>query len=249
VLDYARAVGANAVEPLTRALHRVEGNTLHRQICDVLVAAAGDSLSSALDRFDIDNPQVAVDAVYIARSLELPTLTPRLRELVFYPDPRVKLEMIEWLARRTDADSTELLLQSLADLDKRVRLRVFEALADRTDPRVRECLGDLAFAKDLADRSTDEQEAIFRTLGSVGDARTVEQIRTMAEKRKLINMGKGPESKLLAIRALERIQDRSALEVLARLAEDSNEAVRLRATRAQETLQTALDAAAGEKTS
>ncbi|HEU4365909.1 MAG TPA: hypothetical protein VFT13_10660, partial [Candidatus Krumholzibacteria bacterium] len=107
-LRYATAMGRDAVEPLTRVLHRIEGSTAHRMICDTLIAIAGDSngdvVMAALERFDIDHPAVALDAVHIARSLQLP-LSPRLRELMFYPEPRVKLEMIEWLAKRQDDES------------------------------------------------------------------------------------------------------------------------------------------------
>jgi HEAT repeat protein len=98
----------------------------------------------------------------------------------------------------------------------------------------------------LAERGADEQEAIFKTLGSVGDTHTVDQLRGLLEKRKLINLGKGNDSKLLAIKALERIRDRSALDVLTRLCEDSSEAVRLRAQRAKEHLSDALAAKRGE---
>jgi hypothetical protein len=128
----------------------------------------------------------------------------------------------------------------LGDLDKRVRLRVLEALATRNEPRVREKLSEIAFAKDLAERAPDEQEAIFKTLGSVGDTHTVDQLRALLEKRKLIHLGKGNDSKMLAIKALERVRDRSAIDVLTRLCEDGHEAVRMRAQRAKDNLSAAL---------
>ncbi|MDH4037070.1 MAG: HEAT repeat domain-containing protein [Candidatus Krumholzibacteria bacterium] len=246
-LRYAKSIGRDAVEPLTRVLHRIEGVQAHRLICDALMQIAGDDggavMSGALDRFDTEHPAVALDAVYIARAMNL-SLTPRLRELVFYPETRVKLEMIDWISKRDGDDATDLLLSSLADLDKRIRLKVLEALNDRNVPGVREKLSDLAFGKDFNERAADEQEAFFRTLGTVGDIHTVDQIRAMIERRRRIGGGKGADVKLLAIRALERIKHQTALDVLGRLVEDSNEAVRLRAARASETLATAL--AAGE---
>lgn len=244
-LRYAAAIGRDAVEPLTRVLHRIEGSTAHRQICESIIAIAGagpvEVITGALERFDIDHPAVALDAVHIARSMQLP-LSPRLRELVFYPEPRVKLEMIDWIAKRQDDESTDLLLSSLADLDKRIRLRVLDALADRAVPRVRDKVSELAFGKDFNERAADEQEAFFRTLGSVGDIHTVDQIRSVIEKRRRIGSGKGSDVKLLAIRALERIRHQTALDLLNRLVEDTSEAVRLRAARASETLSASLAA-------
>jgi HEAT repeat protein len=242
VLDYAGAVGPGAVEPLVRALHRVDTPALHRRLCDALIAVAGPSLASLLDRFDVDHPEVAVDAVYIARALGMDPMTPKLRELVFYPDPRVKLEMLGWIAARADNDATDLLLSSLDDLDKRVRMRVLDALGERRSPRVRDRLTDLAFSREIAERAADEQEAIFRALGGVGDVQTVMHLRAVVERRRLLSPGRGADAKHLAIRALERIREPAALDVLARLAEDSNESIRLRAMRAKENLSAALAA-------
>jgi hypothetical protein len=240
VLAYATAVGTPAIEPLVRALHRGGSPALHRRICDVLIAISPETAVTVIDRLDVDKPEVAVDAVYLARNLKLNALSPRLRELVFYPDARVKLEMLGWIASQDDADTTNLLLASLGDLDRRVRLRVLEALCERREPRVRERMTEMAFAKDLGERSPDEQEAIFRTLGHVGDAGTVVQLRSMVEKRRLLSMGKGPDAKLLAIRALERIHDLGALEVLTRLCDDPADGVKQRAQRAKEALAAAM---------
>ncbi|HXV13309.1 MAG TPA: hypothetical protein VEC56_03800 [Candidatus Krumholzibacteria bacterium] len=238
-IAYAMVVGTPALDALVKTLHRAEGPVLHKRICDAILAIAGESPQDVLDiidHLDVDHPEEAIDAVYLAKALKVKALTPRLRELVFYPDARVKLEMLGIVAADDDADATQLLLQSLNDLDKRVRIRVLEALAARNEPKVREKLAEMAFAKDLAERASDEQETIFKTLGSVGDTHTVDQLRSLLEKRKLIHLGKGNESKLLSIKALERIRDRSALDVLTRLCEDSSEAVRLRAQRAKENL-------------
>jgi hypothetical protein len=236
VLAYVEAVGEPAVEALVRALHRGGSPSLHRRICEALIAVSPAQAAAVIDRLDVDQPDVAIDAVFLARSLALDSLSPRLRELVFYPDARVKLEMLGWIAAHDDADTTNLLLASLGDNDRRVRLRVLEALRTRRDPRVRERITEMAFAKDLGERSADEQEAIFRTLGHVGDAATVIHLRSLVEKRRLLPLGKGPDHKLLAIRALERIHDRGALDLLKKLCEDPVEAVRQRAQRAHQAL-------------
>jgi hypothetical protein len=247
VIAYAVAAGDVAIEPLVRALHRGLPPPIHRRICDALIAISPEKASAAIDRLDVDQPEVAVDAVYLARSLKLDALSPRLRELVFYPDARVKLEMLGWIASHDDADTTNLLLASLSDLDRRVRMRVLEALCERRDARVRERLTEMAFSKELGELHADEQEAVFKTLGCVGDTGTVVQLRAMVEKRRLLPIGKGPDLKLLSIRALERMHDASAVELLTRLCDDPSEAVKIRAQRARQTLTTAMAAAKGAR--
>ncbi len=236
---YAKAVGMPALDALVKTLHHAAGPLVHKRICDAILAVTGDSaqdVMDVIDRLDVDRPEEAIDAVYLAKSINVRALTPRLRELVFYPDARVKLEMLGLVAADDDEDATQLLLQSLDDLDKRVRIRVLDALASRNHPKVRERLTDLAFQKELAEKAVEEQEAIFKALGGVGDARTVELLRAMLDKRKLITLSKGSDSKLLAIKALERLRDRGAVELLTRLCEDSSDQVRTRAQRAKEHL-------------
>ena len=240
---YAKAVGAPALDALVRTLHRASGTLVHKRICDAILAIAGDSpqtVMDIIDKLDVDRPEEAIDAVYLAKANSVRALTPRLRELVFYPDARVKLEMLGIVAADNDEDATQLLLQSLDDLDKRVRIRVLDALASRRDMKVRERVTELAFGKEFAEKAPEEQEAIFKTLGSVGDARTLDHLRALLEKRKLINLSKGNDSKLLAIRALERLRERGALDVLTRLCEDPSDQVRSRAQRAKEHLQATL---------
>jgi hypothetical protein len=248
VLSFAIAIGSGATDALVNALHRGGSPALHRRICDALVTISPEAATAIIDRLDVDQPEVAVDVVYLARALNLGALSPRLRELVFYPDARVKLEMLGWIAAHDDADTTNLLIASLGDLDRRVRLRVLDVLCDRPGPRVRECITQMAFAKDFAERPADEQEAIFKTLGHVGDASTVVQLRALVEKRRLLPIAKGPDVKLLAIRALERIRESAALELLARLAEDPNESVRQRAQRAQQALSASMAGAPAPNT-
>jgi hypothetical protein len=110
------------------------------------------------------------------------------------------------------------------------------AAAKKQDPRVIERMAELAFSKELSERSADEQELIFRLLGHVGDAGTVERLKKFVEKKNIMLFGKNRENKLLAIRALETIKSPAALGLLKKLADDSNDAVKTRAKRSFEAL-------------
>jgi HEAT repeat protein len=81
---------------------------------------------------------------------------------------------------------------------------------------------------------------IFRSLGRVGDTATVERLAAMIEKKGLRLLTGNRDQKILAIRALECILDDSALVLLDRLSDDSNQLVQSRARRARTTLSTAL---------
>jgi len=241
ILEYFRLIGEQATDPLLRILHHVEGRKLHRDICDALIDVAGGDIPHMLDRMDIDNPGIASDAVYIAGKMDPPQLTSRIQELLFYPDRKVKEEVIALITRTGDPATVELLLGAVADEDKNVRCRAMEAAAETGDERVREHLEEIAFGKDLPDFESDEQEVLFRALGLVGDDSTVAELTRFVEKKSFRNLGRSRENKFLAIRTLEGIQLPSALLMLDKLSEDSNNLVHSRARRARDVLAAALE--------
>jgi HEAT repeat protein len=83
----------------------------------------------------------------------------------------------------------------------------------------------------------------------VGDAVTVEQLRKFVGKRRLLDFSRNRDNKMLAIRALEHIQEPSAVELLQKLSRDSNETVRARAGRALSALNARMRSGEGEERS
>jgi len=246
VLAYFAAVGPPVIEPLLKILHRVDGGRLHREICTVLIQTAGDEIEHVLDKMDIDNPKVASDAVLIAGKIGVKRLTPRIQELLYYPDRKVKEDMIELVGAMDDPGVPDLLMGAITDIDKAIRFKAMQVGAARGFPPVVRHLNALAFGKDLYEKEPDEQEAIFKALGVAGDAVTVEQLRKFVEKHHFMKLARKRDNKALAVRALEYIQDPSAVGLLQELSRDSNEAVRTRAARALGALRTRMRASADE---
>jgi len=204
----------------------------------VLIQTAGEEIEHVLDKMDIDNPKVAADAVLIAGKIGVKRLTPRIQELLYYPDRKVKEDMIELIGAMDDSGVPDLLMGAITDGDKAIRCKAMQVGAARRFPQVARHLNALAFGKELHDKDPDEQEAIFKALGMVGDAVTVEHLRRFVEKHHFVKLARKRDSKALAIRALEYIQDTSAVDLLQKLSRDSNEAVRTRAVRALGALRT-----------
>jgi hypothetical protein len=239
ILDYFTAVGPAVVDPLLKVLHNVEGDKLHKEICDALISVSGAEVMNVIEKLDVDKPEVAYDAVYIANKIGMKKMSPKIQELLFYPDLAVKEEMINLVARIDDPSSVDLLLGAMADESKQIRLHAMEAAAGRKDSRVLERVGELAFGKELSDRAADEQEAVFKVLGQLGNAGTVEALKKFVEKKSLMNFGgfgKNRENKFLVIRALENIKSPASLNLLKKLADDSNDLVKSRAQRSYDAL-------------
>lgn len=198
----------------------------------MLVESAADDVEHILDKMDIDNPRIAQDAVYLAGKTRIKNLSPRVQELVSYPDRKIKEDMIDVLGRLDAPGVADVLVGAMDDLDRAVRCRAMMAAAARRFPQAAERIEELAFARDLYDKDVEEQESIFRSLGHVADAATVEKIRKFINRRHFMKLSRARENKLLAIRALENIEMPVAAEILEELGKDANDTVRARAARA-----------------
>jgi len=240
ILGYFSAVGKPVVDPLLKVLHNVEGEKLHQEICDVLIAISGGDIDGVIEKLDIDNPEVAYDAVYIANRIGMKKMTPKIKELVHYPDVNVKEEIVRLVARLEDPGAVELLLGAVNDENKQIRLQAMDAAASKDDPRVRKKFGELAFGKELSDRIPDEQEMIFKVLGQVGNSGTVEDLKKFMNRKSIKHFGTSRENKFLAIKALVSIKSPAALSLLKKLMEDSNDLVKSRAQRTYDQLQHAM---------
>ena len=135
-----------------------------------------------------------------------------------------------------------MLLSAMGDEEKRIRLRAMEVASSKNDDQIRQYLSELAFGKGDADRGSDELEAVFKALGRVGNAGTVEELRKFAEKKSFMQFGKQRENKFLAIRALEHIHSPASVGFLKQLTEDSNTLVQTRAKRAYDSLSSSMRA-------
>lgn len=237
ILGYFTEVGSAVVDSLLKALHNVEGDKLHTEICDVLIKVAGKDISGVIERLDVDKPKVAFDAVYIANKTGMTEMSPKIQELLFYPDVSVKEEMIKLVSRSEDAEAVNLLIGAMDDEDKKIRLLAMDIVSQKKDDgRVLERVTELALGKGLVDRSADERETIFRALGRVGNAGTVAELRKFVDKKNFMQFGKQKENKLLAIRALEFIHSSASVGFLKKLTADSNTVVQTLAQRAHDSL-------------
>ena len=247
-LEFFSLMGEKSIPHLCKLLQSLKGQKAHQGVCDAILSIAGDDILRTLDFLDIENADIACDTVYLIRKAGITTITAKIKELIHYPDPRVKTEIITYLKEINDELAVPLLLKALADPEKSIRIKCLEMLKGMNHPEVLRKISALAFGKELAERELDEQETVFKVLGLAGTDETVELIKNMLGKRRLLKFGKSRENKFLAVRALENICTPESLAVLEGLAKDSNNLVQSRAGRARDTLRQRLQASAGKQT-
>jgi hypothetical protein len=229
ILDFLSLVGHKTIPYLCDILRKVEDKKDHQNICKALVAMAGEDLAQLFEHLDIDNAQIALDTVYILQISKLKTLSPKIKELIHYPDRRVKAEVISHLAEIDGDEAESLLFTALEDSDQTVRIRAVGALGEKNSPVARDKITSIAFSKELGHKNLEEQEAIFSALGRIGNKATLNRIEKMLRKKHLLHPSKSRETKMLAIRALDNLSEEAAVSLLEKLADDANDAVRRRA--------------------
>jgi HEAT repeat protein len=236
VFEYYTLVGESSFEALRELLGDWEAPRLHREACHILSGMGKDRLNSLLDSLDMDNERIALDMAYLLRTSGIDAIPPVINELILYPQPRVREEIIKFLVGVGNREAIVLLGKMIEDEDKQIRFKVLGAIEHLDDPVIVRKIEDLAFSKELSKKSLDEQEAVFQALGKVVAERALPKIRAMVEKKNIFPFGRSKDYKLVAIRALEHIQSPESLEILSKLAEDSNRLVQSKAKRAIESL-------------
>jgi HEAT repeat protein len=240
VFNYYKIVGKKSLPTICALLEDLEGARLHRLACDTLIEIAGDDIVDAMEKLRIDVSQVAQDIVYMIEKTGTKEFPDLIEELMYYPDNRVREEVIGFLVKANTPDSATLLVKLLDDADKQIRMKTLSAVENMENPIITNKLVAVAFDKDLSKKGFDEQEHIFKAVGKLAGENILPELADMVEKKNnLFSFGKqqNKQSKLLAIRALENIKTAAAVDVLETLARDTNDLVKSRARRVLERLQ------------
>jgi hypothetical protein len=244
LIAYYRQVGKRVVPALSALLESIDSRKAHQLMCEVLVDVAADELARIIEGLNMDNPLIAHDAARLLGEIPTQTIPAITHELMFYPDLRVREEVIRFLGGVGNEDATLMLVRLLEHDDKSTRTKTLIAMEELNSPIAANKLMALAFDKELSDKTMDEQEQVFRTLGKCAGDRALPQIKKMLDKKSAFGFGRSAkqQNKVLAIRALEHIQSVESVKILRSLASDSNSMVKSKAQRALKALHSTSEA-------
>lgn len=240
---YLFTVGRRCLPALCHLLEDMDHPRAHQAACDVLAGVAAEDVPAIIEGFNIDNPYIARDIVYLIRTVETDTIPPIVNELMFYPDLRVREEVISLLADVGSEDAVMMLIKLLDHDDKSTRIKVLNVIEDIENPMVANRMMSLAFDRVLGERSQEEREQVFRALGKTAGTRALPDIERMLSRKNPFAFGRNQkqQDKILAIRALEHVSGARSARLLRALSEDSNGLVRNKAQRALKVLRAARD--------
>jgi hypothetical protein len=231
LLRFFTLIGMDAVPGVRELLANVTDPALHGETCDTLIAIAGDDAMGIVGGFDLDDPQRARDAVYVARRSGLREVPPVIKKLVAFPEPRVRMDVIEYVADLRTDEAAALLCELLDDDDVNVRMRAFAAAGEFRHQAIVDKVAALCFAKDFAEGDSEELEHMFRAVGKLAGENALPSIKRMINGRGWFPSARsrGRQNKLLAATALRYVPGAESLKLLNRLASDRDNLVRTKA--------------------
>lgn len=236
VFGYFRAVGRRSAPAICASLEHLKGRDVHKLACDVLLEVARDEIPQIVEKFDIENPRIAEDALYLLTEACEDTLPNFVGDLLFCTDSKVREGAINYLARIASDEAVKHLVLILDQGDKHTRQKALKSIGDLKHPLIRRKIEEMAFDKNFSKRPAEEQDRIFTMLGSLSGDDVITKLRDMVNKKGLLrfSVGKNRNQKLLVIRALEKNPSAESVALLRELAEDSNNVVNAKSRRAIE---------------
>lgn len=235
VLGYYRMIGKAAVPAMCSMLEDSNSEWLHTEVSHTIVAVAGEDIHHIIGRLDMDNPHIAHDIVCMFGELKLNAIPSLVRELMYYPDPQVKGQVIKLLVHIGNDEAAGLLVDLLDDDDMHIRMKTLSSVEEIGHPLVTARVTSLAFDEGLELKSIEEQERIYRTLGKLAGDEILPLLEASIRRKQTLLFGfKGPDrrKKILAIRALEQIHSTESMNLLVKLVHDRDKTIKKMAQRA-----------------
>ncbi|HET6350272.1 MAG TPA: HEAT repeat domain-containing protein [Candidatus Krumholzibacteria bacterium] len=231
VLAYLAMVGDSGVLAVCELLKESTDAVVHERVRGMLLDIASLYLDHLIEAFDVENPLLAKDAVFLlcrTGTTEVPAV---IRRILASPQPEIRSTAIEFLIQASNDEAFELLRDLLRDGEESVRTRTLQAIEKVPHPLFRDELMSTCFQDATMLRSTDELEHLFRVLGSQAGESALEPLRQMTRKKRWWPGASQDDKrlKLLAITALRRIPGADAQAMLDAFAQDNNNLVKAKA--------------------
>jgi hypothetical protein len=231
LLRYFRCIGESTAPGVCELIVNLKDAAMHKDACDTLLAVSLEGARSVVDRLDLDNPQHAMDAVYLLSQTAPATIPPIVGKLLASPDAQVRSRVVQYLADAGNDQAASMLVTLLESPDASDRITALTAIESFKHPLIVKEVTTLCFERDTATKDPEELEHLFRAAGKLAGESVLPQVKQMTKKHGWLPLGKGRvrQDKLLAITALRNIPGRESVKILTELSSDSDSLVKTKA--------------------
>ncbi len=220
-----------AVRPLLDALS-TEGDLLVRKTIVEIVAKIGrPAIPVILENLTDSQWYIVRNMVTILAGMGMPDLAPHVAGTLSHPDIRVKKEAIKALSRLEHPFAVSALGELCFHAEESVALTAVAALASKREPESVLALYRRAVRKSMFYPDYRFSHEAIDSLRSVGTDEAVTALDEIIRMKVLWQSRRFREMKMHALRAIGKIGNDRAKEMLRRYLTDEHEALRLEAKR------------------
>ena len=217
VVDFFRACGGWAVDPLLKLLPSVSNARNRRNLSDLVLEFGVFDLDRIRALLGTDQAFVAQEAVYMLAKLGGDGGVAILRELLQHPLPQVRASIAEHAELLPREVAPELIAGLIDDEDPRVRSTAARALVKHPSKTVEMLLESASQRGRLEGTPLEVKRSTLESYAEIAQERAVQPVaRLVREGESLFALREQEELAVAGVWALARIRSVTAVEILKR---------------------------------
>ncbi len=206
--------GKTAIKQICELLGIVQKMEMRKVIVDALVEIGKDSPELFYPYLTDSRWYLARNAVIILRRIGSPVSLELVNKLIYHKEPRIRKEVLLYLAGIPDVKAKAYILKFLHDETSALRIHALKTLADSKFHGAFKPIFEITASKEFDEKDIAEKKAVFEALGELGSDEVVPLFKDMLMKRYWFNKAKEKESVILAVSGLRKIKTDAALNAL-----------------------------------
>ncbi|MDO8445372.1 MAG: HEAT repeat domain-containing protein [Deltaproteobacteria bacterium] len=206
--------GKTAIKQSCELLGIVQKMEMRKVIVDALVEIGKDTPEVFFPYLTDSRWYLARNAVIILRRIGSPASLEPVSRLIYHKEPRIRKEVLLYLAAIPDVKARAYILKFLHDDVGALRIHALKALADSKFHGALKPIFEIATSKEFDEKDIAEKKVVFEALGELGSDEVVPIFKDMMMKRYWFNKAKEKESVILAVSGLRKIKTDAALNAL-----------------------------------
>ncbi|HTS82853.1 MAG TPA: HEAT repeat domain-containing protein [Myxococcaceae bacterium] len=224
VARYLSALQPETLPILLDVLETLDAPEHRLVLCDVIAEFCRVRSAEVIQRLSSDRPMTVRDMVYVLERAQHPDRMALFGRVLKHRNLAVRLDVMGTIARGRSAESRRLIAEALKDDNAQVRVQAARLLPEYDREQAYLDLVSVVKGKDFKRRSTEEQAALYASLGSTGLPGAISLMtQLLAEKAQLWNRARVLEEKLLAVHGLAGVQSIQSYKALLAVTEDRSQ--------------------------
>lgn len=206
--------GKTAIKQTCELLGIVQKMEMRKVIVDALVEIGKDTPEAFFPYLTDSRWYLARNAVIVLRRIDNPASLEPVSKLIYHKEPRIRKEVLLYLAAIPDVKARAYILKFLHDDASALRIHALKTLADSKFHGALKPIFEITTSKEFDEKDIAEKKAVFEALGELGSDEVVPIFKDMMMKRYWFNKAKEKESVVLAVAGLRKVKTDAALNAL-----------------------------------